>query len=138
MSGGSFNYIGLSIADNVFEGNLYCDYDLSSKEHETNRKEAKNIDPMEDILVSECVYDMACLLKSLEWYRSGDTGEDMYKRDLEYFKRKWLLPQNEDALYQRFKEDLNNELKKLSDKLSSAYGIDLGSEEINLTELGME
>lgn len=86
MSGGYFNYSQWSIADALFPS-LSVDYGEDG--HEQSKK-ARKLNPMRDRDVSEIVWDVLCLLHSFDWCESGDTGEDTYQADVEWFKRKWL------------------------------------------------
>lgn len=73
MSGGAFNYIF-----HYLEDASEMTYDLEIK---------------------DLLKDLSKLLKSEEWYRSGDTLASDYKEDLNSFKKKW------------FKSDRNKRLK---------------------------
>lgn len=45
---------------------------------------------MLDPELNELLEDFCDLLKDLEWYESGDTGEDDYRKSVREFKKKWL------------------------------------------------
>ena len=69
MSGGSLDYISYKMNDVLFPAaNVHYSNILNKKEYTYARVE----NPMEDNDVSELVFDVACLLHSLEWYKSGD------------------------------------------------------------------
>lgn len=65
MSGGSFNYTYRVIED-IYAGKT------------------------EDKQIDELISDLSKLLKSLEWYKSGDTGKEDYWQDKKRFKDKWM------------------------------------------------
>ena len=64
MSGGSLDYLGFKVQN--LTGN------------------------MEDTVLDRFVNDFGELLRSYEWYTSGDTSRDDYLKDAEKFKKKWL------------------------------------------------
>ena len=88
MSGGHFNYQNDDAAREIFGWEIDIDYDLA-KRQDSAKLVAKE-DPLEDREVSELAYDLFCLLHSYDWYRSDDTGKECYRRDVEFFKAKWL------------------------------------------------
>lgn len=90
MSGGHFNYTNDNACSEIFGYGVYADYGLGDKSYKENVKNARNLNPMGDKLMSELVYDVFCVLHSLDWYESGDTGDYTYKSDVDYFKKKWL------------------------------------------------
>lgn len=63
---------------------------------------------MEDEEMNKMIYDLSLLLKSLEWYKSGDTCEEDYQKDLKEFKKKYFKSTDKIA-----KEVLLEELKGL-------------------------
>ena len=77
MSGGSMNYICFKIED-----------------------AAKDVPDRE---IRDLMNDLAELMKSLEWWTSGDTNRDYYDKNLQKFKKKW------------FKDSRNIRLKKYID-----------------------
>ena len=68
--------------------------------------------------MSELVWDVFCVLHSCDWYKSGDTGEDSYREDVERFKEKWLTVIGED----RIKEMVARELETAREELGKAIG----------------
>ena len=66
--------------------------DTCGRTHSTEyfAKEVWEEDPLEDREISELVYDVFCLLHSYDWYKEADTSEDTYRKDVKYFKDKWL------------------------------------------------
>ena len=79
MSGGSYNYIYLRLSEE-------CDNHMYDAE-------------MDDLIT-----DLCKVLHDLEWWQSGDTGEESYRKSLEKFKKKW------------FQGDRNKRLKNYIDK----------------------
>lgn len=90
MSGGRFDYQNDNAAREIFGWSVDVNYGLGEGAYETYVKRARRLDPMEDKQLSELVYDVFCLLHSLDWYKSDDTGEETYRADVAYFKQKWL------------------------------------------------
>ena len=89
MSGGSFDY-------------LY------------NTIEYTYVGHMEDKELNIFMADLCKLLKSLEWYVSGDTDEESYQRDVKEFKNKWLGRKGRDK---RLKEIIENSCEELKREL---------------------
>jgi hypothetical protein len=91
MSGGAFDYDNDALCHKVFDWTVYPINSLGEKgEYDSSRKRARRIDPLHDKMLSELLYDVFCLLHSLDWYGSGDCVEDIYLKDIAYFKSKWL------------------------------------------------
>lgn len=89
MSGGRFNYMDRTLCTEMFDE--YADYDLEGlKDLKDARKRVRRRNRFEDVEISELIFDVFCLIHSYDWYASGDTGEDDYRKDVEYFKRKWF------------------------------------------------
>ena len=65
MSGGSYNYIGSTLADECYG-------------------------KMEDDELNELVSDFCKVLHDLEWWQSADIGEDAYRATVDKFKKKWF------------------------------------------------
>lgn len=91
MSGGHYNYQCFTI-ENTYEGE------------------------MENHLLECLLKDFCALLKSLEWYKSGDTGREDYHKDVDNFISKWIKSENatniknKSEIIDRF-ENLIKELK---------------------------
>lgn len=73
MSGGSYNYL----------------YNTVEEEYA-----GRMLDPEMDALIE----DLVPVLKAVEWYVSGDTGETAYRAKVQAFKEKWLRGKNEDVV----------------------------------------
>lgn len=82
MSGGSLNYIYHQIED------------------------VANYVP--DPEIRQLTKDFSSLLKSLEWYLSGDTCEGEWLLDVSEFRGKWLRGQNDENLKTIFYEKLES------------------------------
>lgn len=90
MSGGHFGYKETSLCGEIFGWGIDAEYGLEKKKIKTNSRVAGQINPLEDRQISELVYDVLCLINSFDYYKSGDTGEECYRSDIVYFKKKWL------------------------------------------------
>ena len=70
MSGGSFDYFYFKmeeVANQIF------------KDRTDNEKK-----------LAELMKDLSVVMRAVEWYRSGDTGEKEFIEAWEVFERKWL------------------------------------------------
>ena len=65
MSGGAFDYC-YSVVETTYKGKM-CDKELNA-----------------------LLKDFVKVLYELEWWKSGDTGEEDYKKAVKHFKKKWL------------------------------------------------
>lgn len=90
MSGGLFDYKDETLCQEIFDWDLSSTYGIGSEEQIQSAKIARRINPFEDAMISELVYDVFCLIYSFDYYVSGDTGEDTYRADVNAFKDKWL------------------------------------------------
>lgn len=73
MSGGSYNYI------------------YSKLEEECSER-------MYDAEMNDLIADLIDVLHDLEWWRSGDSGEERYRDRLSEFKKKWFHGDREERL----------------------------------------
>lgn len=88
MSGGSFDYEYARV------GELFVGY-------------------MEDKELDEMMDDLVIVLRAIEWWKSGDTCEEDYRRIANGFKKKWFGMAN-DRLLQIYSKELyrlSNEIK---------------------------
>lgn len=124
MSGGHFNYDNDRACNEIFGWGVSADYGTRGFEQS---KIARKLNPLEDLVISEIVFDVFCLLHSYDWYCSGDTCEETYREDVKRFKKKWLksLPQS------YVKELVNGEVTRLKDEIFKAISID---DDTNLEE----
>lgn len=79
MSGGSYDYIYAQLRE-ACSGAMY------------------------DAEMDDLIEDLCKVLHDLEWWQSGDTGEESYRKSLAEFKKKW------------FQGDRNKRLKDYIDK----------------------
>jgi hypothetical protein len=70
MSGGSFDY-EYSRVEQIYSGR------------------------MEDPELNEMIVDLSKLLKELEWWKSDDTSEEDYRKEVAKFKDKWFGKRDE-------------------------------------------
>lgn len=54
---------------------------------------------MEDVELEDLLQDFCELLHDLEWWKSGDYGEDTYRETVKKFKNKWLKQYNKEKCY---------------------------------------
>lgn len=73
MSGGSYSYI----------------YEKLSEECE---------DRMYDAEMDEMIKDLCKVLHDLEWWQSGDSGEERYRKTTAEFKKKWFKGDRQERL----------------------------------------
>lgn len=118
MSGGHWNYKNDDVCYELFNWDVSPTYGIESKEQKRYAKTAREIDPMEDIELSDLVYDVFCLIHSADWYKSGDTSEATYRNDVEAFKQKWFKNKRSD----RLKEYVNAAVEELRDNLMVMIG----------------
>jgi len=85
MSGGKWDYRDSGACDEIFD--MYPDY---GKRGHSLAKKARERNPFKDEDISELVWDVFCLIHSADYCFSGDTGEEDYETDVDYFKNKWL------------------------------------------------
>lgn len=116
MSGGHFDYLNDSLCREIFGWTLDCNY---GERGFAQSPAAGRINPLEDRVISEIVWDVFCLLHSFDWYKSDDTGEEDYREDVERFKKKWLktIPKA------RIKEIVDDEIAKTEGSLYKAFNI---------------
>lgn len=114
MSGGHFDYKNDYLCHDIFGWKVSANYgDHGFKQS----KFARRIDPLDDIIMSELVFDVFCLLHSYDLWQSGDTCEDTYRADVQRFKDKWLkqLPE------ERIREIVDDELNVVRGRLYNAF-----------------
>lgn len=115
MSGGSHNYLYSNLAMtldipsgsyNIGEGKYH--------RYKEDVKTARAVNPMQDRELSELMYDVSCLLHSLEWWQSGDISDDTYFEDVKKFKKKWFCRKSKQSIEEYGKDILNylDDIKK--------------------------
>ena len=90
MSGGHWEYKNDTACCEIFDWELNPVYGLGGKDHKRYSAIARQLNPCEDVEMSELVYDVFCLLHSFDWYASGDNMPATYQKDVEFFKQKWF------------------------------------------------
>lgn len=118
MSGGRFNYMDRSLCTEMFDE--WADYDLEGlKDLKDARKRVRRKNRFEDVEISELIFDVFCLIHSYDWYASGDTGEDDYRKDVEYFKRKWFGK----TARQRAEKVAKDAIEEFSEDIKKIFGV---------------
>ena len=114
MSGGHFNYTNDHLCHDIYGWSISPDY---GERGFKQSKFARQIDPFDDLIISELIFDVFCLMHSYDWYQSGDTGESTYREDVRRFKEKWLqqLPE------ERVREIIDDELNIVRGRLYGAF-----------------
>lgn len=125
MSGGRWGYSNDHSCNELFDYHVYPDYGLGDKDYTKSVNIARKINPMEDKQLTELVYDVFCLLHSLDWYKSSDTCEETYRKDVRYFKDKWLGEQRPDAV----KKEIDEAIEAARNDLYVTFGLKLTQEE---------
>ena len=116
MSGGHWNYSNSDLGYDIFGYKIDIGYDLAKKDREMSRIMVRKQDILEDREVSELVYDVMCLLCSYDYYVSGDTSEEQYRADTQFFKDKWFGKTSESRLKKQI-EDYTEEFKDSMNKI---------------------
>lgn len=98
MSGGHWEYKNDSACSEIFDWELNPVYGIGEKSQKRYSAIARQLDPLEDIELSDLVYDVFCLLHSYDWYASGDNCREVFLADAEAFKKKWLKSDRSDRL----------------------------------------
>ena len=104
MSGGRFNYADRSLAYDIFDEFPY--YGMGNKEYKEKLKRVKRRNRFEDKVISELIFDVFCLINSYDWYASDDTSEETYRKDVNFFKKKWLKLSDEKRVRQYIDDEL--------------------------------
>ncbi len=125
MSGGKFDYKNDSLSNELFGWDVSTHYGIGeSKLYTEFVAQARRINPMRDRLLSELVYDVFCLLNSLDYWLSGDTSESQYRADVKQFKKKWLKSPSEELVTREI-EHTTAELQNTLDTLKADLYRDL-------------
>ena len=118
MSGGHWEYENDNACSQIFAWDINPVYGLGQKNHQINSTIAMQLNPMEDVEISDLVYDVFCLLHSYDWYRSGDNMEETYRKDVEYFKEKWF----KSSRAERMKKYIDSAVSELRQNLLQIIG----------------
>lgn len=114
MSGGHFEYSNDRAARDIFGWDCGANYGLGDEKYLRSVRAARKVNPLENKLLSELVFDVFCVLHSFDWYKSGDTGEEDYTADVKYFTEKWLKTSLN--LFQE--REINSAVEKLREDLN--------------------
>ena len=101
MSGGRFDYLDLSLKNEIFGWSEKC------------------CNVLEDVELSELVWDVLDLLHDYDWYISGDTEEDTWLKAKSEFKKKWFGVERKDII----KRTIDNSLENCKEELYKTYDI---------------
>lgn len=113
MSGGHYNYLSYTLANELnFPSGSYGIGTGKYSSYDQEVKETRAINPMCDKELSEMMYDVDCLLHSLEWWQSGDIGEERYFADVKAFKEKWFCRYSEQSI-KSYREDIKEFLENI-------------------------
>ena len=118
MSGGHWDYQNDRLAHEIF--GWWCSPDYGEDGFKQAAR-AKKINPLEDKVLSEMLWDIFCILHSYDWYVCSDTCEETYRKDVERFKKKWLkLPPDELA-----KREIDAALEDVRQELYKSMGVNI-------------
>lgn len=115
MSGGHWDYKNDTLSGYIFGWDVSPNY---GKEGFGQWKKAVRSNPLEDKELSALLWDVFCLLHSYDWYISGDTNEDIYRADVEYFKKRWFRTSRKDIL----RSIVNTSCDQLKEELYKVIG----------------
>lgn len=125
MSGGRFDYKNDSLSSELFGWDISARYGIGGRDdYPESVAQARKLNPMKDRLVSELVYDVFCLLNSLDYWLSGDISESQYRDDVNHFKKKWLKAPSEELVAREI-ERTAQELQDVLDTLKADLYRDL-------------
>lgn len=114
MSGGHFDYRNDNLCRDIYGWSISPDYGKRGFEQSAL---ARQLDPFDDIVMSELIFDVFCVIHSYDWWQSGDTGEKTYREDVQRFKDKWLKQIPDD----RVREIIDDELNVVRGRLYQAF-----------------
>ena len=116
MSGGHFDYRNDSLCRDIYGWGISVNY---GEKGFNQSKFARRLNPLEDLVISELVFDVFCLLHSFDWYQSGDTSKETYREDVKRFKEKWLKSLSKSYI----NEVINDEISRLREELHEAFNL---------------
>lgn len=97
MSRGYFSYQDSSLKSEMFG---WCD--------------KRKSDPMEDVELSQMIYEVLDLIYELDGYKSGDTSQEEYLNAKIKFKNKWLRNENyNDVIKSLVEEEFESKKQEL-------------------------
>lgn len=94
MSGGSYNYICYTIENELYKR-------------------------MHDVELDDLIKDIAELTHDLEWWVSGDTCEETYRKSVDRFKKKWFCGNRKE----RLKGYIDKEIERTKTELYQMLGV---------------
>lgn len=95
MSGGSCNYAYVHIREDL-------------------------VGRMHDAELDDLMKDIVTLAHDLEWWDSGDIGEDDYRETVKWFKEKWFA----DSRDERLKGYVDEAIEKLKTEMYDLLGVE--------------
>lgn len=117
MSGGNWNYQNDSLANELFGWGFSPNY---GEKGFSQAAYARKSNPLEDRQLSELLWDLFCVLHSYDWYACGDTCEDTYRKDVAYFKNKWLKASPEELV----RREIDASLEEARQAIYQSLGIE--------------
>lgn len=121
MSGGHWNYQNDVIAQDIFGWHMSPNYGQRGFKQAAL---ARKSNPLEDKQLSELAWDLFCILHSYDWYASADTGEECYRADVAYFKKKWLKTSAEEQT----RHEIDKALEETRLELYRSLGVEIAEE----------
>lgn len=118
MSGGLWYGNDTSLAHDIFSWDISPTY---GEKGFAQSKQAREINPLRDKIISELIWDVFCLLNSFDCQQCGDTTGS-YDRDKAVFKKKWLNLDEE-----RIRQIIDEEMERTKVELYEAFNC--GNEE---------
>ena len=112
MSGGYFDYRNDNMKTDIFGYEFDADYGVDAF------KNQKVPNVFEDREISELIADVFDLMHSFDWYKSCDTNKDVYLKDKERFKKKWLCNRGV-----RVRTIIDNAIQQVKEELYETYCI---------------
>lgn len=117
MSGGHWDYRNDYLAEDIFGWHMSPNY---GEKGFSQSAMARKLNPLEDKLISELVWDVLCLLHSYDWYISADCSEKSYREDVAYFKDKWFGGRYKSSTVKKI---INEDCENLRKELLQMFGV---------------
>lgn len=115
MSGGHFNYLHDRIVGEVFDWEIDV-YDFADDSQRLSASRARTLNPLNDVELSEMLYDIACVLMAHDYWRSGDCDVDCYNKAKQRFKGKWFGKTQKERIesqVEKATEQLRKDIKEM-------------------------
>lgn len=117
MSGGHFDYNEENLAESLFNTYIPRYRDNRWKEEYNHAKQtAIAVDPFEDIRLDALVFDILYLIHQRDFYLAGDTGEDTWKKERDWFYNLYFND-NSDEQNENMKQLINDRIDSIRDEL---------------------